>query len=72
MALLNCLARLTGGDPGRMYTVFQESGLLRDKTMDHPTYLPRTIQKAIAGLGWHPSSRGDKAPGYYQRPSRLR
>ena len=55
LALLNLLARLTKGDPGRMHAVFQESGLPRDKTHDHPTYLARTIQKAIDGLGWRPT-----------------
>ncbi len=60
MAMFNCLARLTSGDPGRMFAVFQESGLLRDKAIDHPTYLARTIHKAIDGQGWQPSSKGQR------------
>ncbi len=52
LAMFNLLARLTAGDPGRMYAVFGQSGLVRDKAIDHPTYLALTIHKAIAGLGW--------------------
>ena len=33
----------------------RRAGLLRDKSQDHPTYLTRTIQKAIDGMGWQPA-----------------
>lgn len=54
LAMLNLLAQLTNGDPGRMYAVFKESGLMRVKAQDHPSYMARTIQKAIEGLGYRP------------------
>lgn len=54
-ALMNKLARLTSGDAGRMKAIFLETGLARVKIYEHPTYLVRTIQKALAGLGWRPA-----------------
>ena len=50
-ALFNKLARLTHGDPGRMYVIFKETALMRhyDK---HFGYYQLTIQKAIDGMDW--------------------
>jgi primase-polymerase (primpol)-like protein len=57
LAMLNLLARLTDGSVLRMSAIFRASGLMREKIKDHPTYLSRSIQKAIAGLGWRPAHR---------------
>lgn len=54
-ALLNRLAKLTSGSPTRIAAIARESKLfMRDKVKDHPTYLARSIQTAIDGLGWQP------------------
>jgi putative DNA primase/helicase len=54
-ALANRLARVTDGNPTRMYAIFKESKLaMREKIKDHQTYLARTIKKAIDGMGWQP------------------
>jgi putative DNA primase/helicase len=53
-AMLNKLAKLTGGSPTRMCAIFQESGLMRDKLEWHRTYLARSIRKAIDGMAWKP------------------
>ena len=53
LALANRLARITGGNPVRMYAIIKESKLfMRDKIKDNRAYLPRTIQKAIAGMNY--------------------
>jgi putative DNA primase/helicase len=62
-ALMNKLARLTGGDPGRMKAIFAETGLMRPKIDDHPTYLARTIKTAIAGLAWQPNQMNGNIQG---------
>jgi hypothetical protein len=55
MALFNRLARLTGGDAGRMYAIFKETGLMRHEgRRNYPDYYQRTIEKAIDGLAWQP------------------
>jgi hypothetical protein len=52
-ALFNKLARLTHGDPGRMYAVFKETALMRHDDK-HFGYYQLTIQKAIDGMDWQP------------------
>jgi hypothetical protein len=52
-AVFNKLARLTHGDPGRMYVIFKETALMRHYEK-HFGYYQRTIQKAIAGMSWQP------------------
>jgi len=54
-AMFNRLARLTKGDPVRMYAIFRESpSFERAKIKNHRTYLVRTIFTAIDGLSWSP------------------
>ncbi len=55
MALFNKLARLTNGDAGRMYSIFKETGLMRDNDDKPFSYYQWTIQKAIDDMGWQPS-----------------
>jgi putative DNA primase/helicase len=43
LALLNLLARLTDGNPTRMWAIFQHTGLIPGKVTEHPSYLARTI-----------------------------
>jgi hypothetical protein len=64
LALLNLLARLTDGSPTRMWAIFQHTGLIRGKVTEHPSYLRRTIQAAIDGLGWLPAQA---SPGQKRR-----
>jgi len=46
-ALCNMLAFWTGKNPDQMERIFRQSGLYREKCDKHPTYLERTINKAI-------------------------
>lgn len=62
-AILNRLARLTNGSRTRMWAIFMETGLVRDKDRDHPTYLARTIQTAIDGMGWQPAQASPAVEG---------
>lgn len=55
LAMFNKLARLTRGDPGRMYTIFKETGLMRSSNDKHPSYYERTIRMAIDGMSWRPA-----------------
>ena len=55
-ALLKRLAGLTGGSPTRIAAIARESKLfMRAKVRKNTTYLARSIQTAIDGLGWKPS-----------------
>lgn len=62
-AMLNRLAGLTNGNHTRMWAIFMETGLVRDKERDHPTYLARTIQTAIDGMGWRPAQASPAVEG---------
>lgn len=46
-ALCNILAFWTGGDPQRIEQLFSQSGLVREKWRERPTYRERTIRNAI-------------------------
>ena len=61
--MLNLLARLTNGSHTRMYAIFKETGLVRDKDKYHRTYLARTIRKAIDGIGWQPAQASSREEG---------
>jgi len=51
--LLNRIARLTDGDPCRMYAIFKETVLYkREKLENQRFHLIRTILTAIDDLGW--------------------
>lgn len=65
LALFNKLARLVDGDPGRMFAIFKETGLMRDGKDKHPSYYERTIQKTIDDLAWRPAL-GSLAKGRQQ------
>lgn len=49
LALCSMLAFYCGPDPERIDEAFRQSGLMRDKWEDRPSYRDRTIQMAIEG-----------------------